>query len=95
MSGNLVHTYLLTSPTDYRYFVEDLEPYLSEEAFVSYKSKVEAALANVLAKRGVITQQSADEIIEASKQVTAQEVYEEEKKTNHDIIAQVNMIKKE
>jgi adenylosuccinate lyase len=82
------------SPTSYRYSVEDLIPYLSEEAFVAYKSKIEASLAKVLAKRGIITPQSAEEIVKASEQVRAKEVYDEEEKTRHDIIAQVNMIKK-
>ncbi len=82
------------SPTDYRYNVEELKPFLSEEAFVKYKSKVEAALAQILARRGIISQAIADEITRASEEVTATEVYEEERKTRHDIIAQVNMIKK-
>ena len=84
----------LFSPTDYRYRVLELEPYLSERAFIDYKSKVEAVLAAVLAGRNIITQQSAGEIIAASSQVTAEEVYAEEKRTGHDVIAQVNMIRK-
>jgi adenylosuccinate lyase len=89
-----VNLYSLVSPIDYRYLVSELEPYLSEEAFMRYKSSVEAALAQVLARRGLITPKSAEEIVNASKQVRAAEVYEEEKNTNHDIIALVNMIKK-
>lgn len=84
----------LFSPTDYRYSVEELNRYLSEEAFVKYKSKVEAKLAQVKARRGIITQESAEEISKACKQVTAKEVYAEEEKTRHDIIAQVSIIRK-
>jgi len=94
MDEEKVSIFDLFSPTDYRYQVPELLPYLSEEAFVSYKSKVEAALARVLAKREIITQQSANEIINASSEVKAKEVYDEEEKTRHDIIAQVNMIRK-
>ncbi len=94
MSKNIVPRFDLTSPTDFRYEVEELRPYLSEEAFVQYKSKVEAALAQVLAKRRVIKPEYADEIVKASQEVTAAEVYVEEEKTRHDIIAQVNMIRK-
>jgi len=94
MSDEKVSIYDLFSPSDYRYYVNELKPFLSEEAFVKYKSKVEAALARVLAKRGIITQRSADEISKACEEVKASEVYEEEKRTSHDIIAQVNMIKK-
>ncbi len=94
MSGESVPIYSLFSPTDYRYGVKELEPYLSEEAFVGYKSRVEAALATVLAKKKICSQAVAEEIINASKQVTAAEVYEEEERIKHDIRAHANMIKK-
>jgi len=94
MSEEKVPIYDLFSPSDFRYYVKELKPFLSEEAFVKYKSRVEAALARVLAKRGIIAPRSADEIAKASEQVTAREVYEEERRTSHDIIAQVNMIRK-
>ena len=82
------------SPIDYRYQVEELAPYLSEESFIRYKSRVEAALAEVLSERGVIGREDAAEIRAASEQVHAEEVYQEEARTGHDIIAQVNMIRK-
>ncbi len=89
-----VSVYDLVSPSDYRYFVKELTPYISEEAYVKYKSKVEAALAIVLARRGMISAASAAEIKKASEQIRAKEVYEEEAKTGHDIIAQVNVIRR-
>ncbi len=91
---NEISIFDLFSPTDYRYSVKELTPYLSEEAYVRYKSKVEAALAKVLAKRKVISESAAEEISRASAQVKASEVYEEEANIGHDIIAQVNIIKK-
>jgi len=94
MGDDLVSLFALFSPTDYRYFVKELGPYLSEESFVKYKSRIESALAKTLSRRGIISQESAEEISKASEQVTAKEVYEEEAKTGHDIIAQVNMIRK-
>jgi adenylosuccinate lyase len=84
----------LFSPSDYRYSVRELRPYLSEEAYIKYKSRVEVAIARVLAKRKVISEKSAEEIRKASEQITAREVYEEEEKTGHDIIAQVNLIRR-
>ena len=84
----------LFSPTDYRYSVKALEPYLSEEAFVHYKARVEGVLTRTLAKRGVCSQKIADEIIEAASQVPAKEVYEEESRIKHDIRALVNEIRK-
>lgn len=81
------------SPTDYRYSVEDLKPYLTEAAFINYKAKVEAALAKVLAKRGIVSWKIANEIIQAANSVTVEEVYEEERRIKHDIRALVNCIR--
>ena len=89
-----VSKYSLFSPTDYRYGVKALEPYLSEEAYVHYKAKVEAALAQTLAKRGVCSKEIADEISKAAEQVKAEEVYAEEDRIKHDIRALVNVIRR-
>ena len=94
MTEENISIYDLISPSDYRYSVKELSKYLSEEAYVRYKSKVEAALAIALAKRKIISEKSAIEIEKASEQIRAKDVYEEESKTGHDIIAQVNLIKK-
>jgi len=88
-----VSRYSLFSPTDYRYSVKALEPYLSEEAYIHYKAKVEAALAQTLAKRGICPKEIADEIARAADQVTANEVYAEEDRIKHDIRALVNIIR--
>jgi len=89
-----ISKYDFISPTDYRYMVEELKPFLSEEAFIKYKSKVETALACVLSERGVISDKAALEIAKAANEVTADEVYKEEEKTRHDIIAHVRMIQR-
>jgi len=81
------------SPTDYRYAVSELRDYLSEEAFVQYKAKIEAALARVFEHRGILSKELCDEIVEAASRVNAAEVYEEEKRTKHDIRALVNVIR--
>lgn len=94
MEDDGVSVYDLLSPTDYRYSVKELAPYLSEESFIKYKSIVEAALAKVLARRKLISEGAAEEIRKSSEQVRAKDVYEEESKTGHDIIAQVNLIRK-
>ncbi len=80
------------SPTDYRYAVADLRAYLTDEAYVKYKAKIEAALVRVFANRGLLKQDLCDEIVTATSTVTAAEVYEEEQKTKHDIRALVNVI---
>src|SRR5271154_7439851 len=94
MNKDEISIFDMYSPTDYRYSVKELSPYLSEEAYVKYKSKVEAALAKVLARRKIISEKSAEEIRKSSEQIRAKDVYEEESKVGHDIIAQVNLIKK-
>ncbi len=81
------------SPTDYRYAVDELREYLSEEAFVQYKVKVEAAVARVFEHRGILSRELCAEIAEAASKVNAEEVYEEEKRTKHDIRALVNVIR--
>ncbi|WP_456487304.1 lyase family protein [Candidatus Alkanophaga liquidiphilum] len=87
-------TSLQFSPTDFRYAVEDLREYLSEEAFIRYKAKVEAALAKVFLRRGLISEEICKEIEEACREVSAAEVYEEERRTKHDIRALVNVIRR-
>ncbi len=84
------------SPTDFRYAEEvpELRPFLSEEAFIRYKSGVEASLARTKAELGMISQEDARLIEKYLPEVLAEEVYEEEKKTRHDIIAQVNVTKR-
>jgi adenylosuccinate lyase len=83
------------SPTDYRYAVDvdELRDYLSEEALVRYKAKVEAAAAKGFKKKGILSEELCDEIVEAASKVSVEEVYEEEKHTKHDIRALVNVIK--
>ncbi|MDQ1279051.1 MAG: adenylosuccinate lyase [Thermoproteota archaeon] len=93
MSEGNLSRFSLFAPADFRYYVKELEPFLSEESYVKYKCEVEVALAKVLAKRGIISEDSAKEIALASKRVTAEEVYNEEQRTQHDIIALINMIR--
>lgn len=82
------------SPTDYRYVVEELRGYLSDEAFLRYKARVEAAIAEVFSQRGLLNAALAREIQEAASKVSPEEVYEEEKLTKHDIRALVNVMKR-
>ncbi|UYZ39501.1 MAG: adenylosuccinate lyase [Candidatus Methanospirare jalkutatii] len=86
--------FLAFSPTDYRYAVEDLRAFLSEEAFVKYKARVEAALAKAFASKGILRKELCEEIVRACEEVSAEEVYEEEKRTRHDIRALVNVIRR-
>ncbi|MCK5283306.1 MAG: adenylosuccinate lyase [Nanoarchaeota archaeon] len=87
------------SPLDFRYYgrnrsnFEPIQKYLSESAFIKYMAKVEAALANVLAKKGICSKKIAEEIGYASKQVTAEEVYLEEDRIKHNIRALANSIR--
>ncbi len=83
----------LFSPTDFRYTVDELKPILSEEAFVKYKAKVEAALAAQLAEIGVCSESAAKEIARSCERVTAKQVYAEEARIKHDVRALANVIR--
>jgi adenylosuccinate lyase len=81
------------SPTDYRYNVKALKPYLSEKAFIKYKARVESSLVRVLAERGFCSQEVAREVELASREIDVDEVYREEKRIKHDIRALVNILR--
>src|SRR6476661_3234702 len=76
------------SPFDSRYyfadagFFERLHPYV-----------VEAALTETLADFGACPRDAAAEIAAAARQVTPEEVYEEERRIQHNIRALVNSIR--
>ena len=82
------------SPLDYRYYSDDFAKYLSEKSRIAYQARVELELARALASEGICSTKIVNEIEKASKQITAEEVYEEENKTKHDIKALVNSIRK-
>lgn len=87
------------SPLDFRYYgrnkkvYENLQPYLSESAFVKYALKVEAALAKVLARKGICSKKISEEIEKACIQVTPEQVYAEEDRIKHNIRALANCIR--
>src|SRR6056297_2832198 len=85
------------SPLDHRYSLRDDEfdayqDYFSEEAKVKYQAKVEEVLVRTLAERGICSKEIADEVESAVSEIEAEEVYQEEKKTKHNIRALVNCI---
>src|SRR5947209_3389997 len=88
------------SPFDARYyfadraFFERLRPYVSEGAQVHYLARVEAAIAATLADCGLCSQVAAADIARAAAEVTPEEVYEEERRIQHNIRALVNCIRK-
>ena len=82
------------SPLDYRYYDDRLQPYLSENASIKYQLAVEAALARTLAEKKVCSKKIAGDIEAAARKVTAEEVYEEEKKIKHNVRALTNCIRR-
>ncbi len=87
------------SPLDFRYYgrneamVNALQPYLSENALIKAMVSVEIALTNTLAKKNICTKKIAQEIEQAAKKVTADEVYREEDRLKHNVRALVNCIR--
>ncbi|MCK8816665.1 lyase family protein [Natroniella sulfidigena] len=87
------------SPLDHRYSLREEEfkeygKFLSERAKIEYQATVEVALVKALAKNGICSNQVAQEIADAAEQITPQEVYQEEKKTKHNIRALVNCLQR-
>jgi len=88
----------LASPLDFRYYASDsavferLKNYASEEAYVQAQLKVELELLWALEELGLAPKGT---YAKAGKtQITAKKVYEEEKKTEHNVRALVNLIQK-
>ena len=86
------------SPLDHRYSLreeefEQLSYYLSEQATIRTQAEVELALVKVLHKRGMCSEEVVTEVEEAIKELTPEEVYQEERKTKHNIRALVNCIR--
>tara|TARA_Y100000310_G_scaffold70474_1_gene66143 strand:- start:4111 stop:5769 length:1659 start_codon:yes stop_codon:yes gene_type:complete len=87
------------NPLDFRYYGRNerifskLQPYLSENAMIKHMAKVESALTNTLAKKGVCNKKIADEVEKACKKINAEEVYVEEDKLKHNVRALVNCIR--
>ncbi len=88
------------SPLDHRYYASNeklfdkLAEFFSENAYIRYELQVETALAKVLAKRGLCSEQIATEIAKACVMVQPEEVYAEEELTKHNIRALVNCIQR-
>lgn len=88
------------SPLDFRYYgqdkhyLEEIARYVSESANIRYQAKVEAALATMLGRWSVCGKDLSDEIVHACEEVTAEEVYAEERKIGHDVRALVNCIQR-
>jgi adenylosuccinate lyase len=80
-------------PLDSRYFDSEIAGYLSERSRIAYQAHVEAALAHTLAEYGICTFENAQQIEAAAASITAEEVYDEEQTTRHDIKALSNVIK--
>ncbi len=93
--------YLNISPLDHRYYLSNREAFdelqrcLSEEAVVHSCLRVEAALLGCYAERFFSGAPKLLRAVEAlPESIGAEEVYQEEEKTHHNIRALVNVIKR-
>lgn len=89
------------SPLDHRYYdanneaFSELADYLSEEGLVRYCTRVEAALlAEHLSRNGTLDRATEADINALEQRVSAEEVYEEERVTHHNVRALVRVIKR-
>lgn len=88
-----VQDFSALDPLDSRYYDTEVARYLSEASRIAYQTYVEAALAQTLADAGLCSRPVANAIEKAARAVKAEDVYEEEATTKHDIKALVNCIK--
>ncbi len=95
---NKISIFDLVSPLDFRYYASDpavferLKNHVSEEAYVQAQLKVELELLWVLEELGLVPKGTYAKAGKAK--ITAEKVYEEEKKTEHNVRALVNLIQK-
>lgn len=89
------------SPLDHRYYLsnkelfEALEDYISEDGAVRYLLQVEGALLIAHLRRlNLATQENIELVEKVVREVEPEEVYLEEEKTNHNIRALVNVMKR-
>jgi len=80
------------SPADFRYWRKDVAQFMSEEGYMGYLGRVELALSSALVNRNICPASCAEEIERAIPQVKAEDVYEEEGRTHHDINAYNNVL---
>jgi adenylosuccinate lyase len=95
----LIDAFDCVSPLDYRYYatnpklVELLGPYVTERGRLKSELAVEAAVVRVLARRGVCSEEVADEVAQAVDKVELDEVREEDARIHHSTRALVNCLR--
>lgn len=89
------------SPLDHRYYLSNqgafdaLGQYLSEEASIRYLVRVEVALLKThLSHRNALDPSLEEQLSQLEAQIPPDEVYREEEKTQHNIRALVNVLKR-
>ncbi|MFH1588072.1 MAG: lyase family protein [Candidatus Diapherotrites archaeon] len=86
------------SPFDFRYISGKKKKlyaeFLSENARIKYQAKVEVALVKALAKKKICSHKVVSQVAKAAEQISAKEVYKEERRIKHDVKALVNCLRK-
>lgn len=89
------------SPLDHRYYLANQEAFdalgehLSEEASIRYLVRVEVALLKAhLARRNALDPSLEEQLSRLESRIPPHEVYQEEEKTQHNIRALVNVLKR-
>lgn len=70
-----------------------LGPYFSEDAFLGYLLKVEAALARVLSRRGICPAGVGAEVEAAAAQISAADVHLEQQRVRHPLMSVINCLR--
>ncbi len=79
-------------PVEYRYGSEELRKILSVQNFYRTMAWVEYLVAQAQERRGLVPRGTSDALKKAIDSLSVDEVFEEEKKTRHDIMALINVL---
>jgi adenylosuccinate lyase len=92
--------FLNISPLDARYYrgnaglMDKLSLYLSERSVIRYEAAVETAMIIVMERYGIVPKGAGEQMRKAYRDISPEEVYEEEAKTKHNIRALVNVMQR-
>ena len=86
--------YKVAHPIDYRYGDKKLREIFSLDNIIKTYAKIESVVAETQAELGLIPKDAVEFIKKSAMEVRPEEVIEEEKRVNHDLVALVNVMAK-
>ena len=79
-------------PIEYRYGSDELREVLSVQNFYRTMAQIEYLVVRAQEKRGLVPKGASEALRKAMDEFSVDEVFEEEKKTRHDVMALINVL---